>query len=340
MGMKMKHPGLDVSRRSRRLCQGDEPIAYLEIKAADGRILDCNRMASRIWDCSEPSILQMRLRQLHAYNPSVTAKVRNIVETLRNGDTLDDVDLHVKRRNSHLILVDLSAEQGEIPERTPLNSLFIVLNMREQHGDEYPLQLIGEPSRPAAENPTNKSAPPTPQMESDPLALRHNASFTEHYETEPIEMQIREQKRFKERMKELVETNSALSVLSHNIAKKWEDIQKQTDWKINTRILPIIENLETDEALKKYKSELDVLKACLLELSCQPTENTTSIFMLSNAEMRVASMTKNGYKIQQIARKLCISPDTVKSHRRKIRKKLGIDKSKINLASYLRAKMQ
>ena len=104
-----------------------------------------------------------------------------------------------------------------------------------------------------------------------PRGTATHINSPQNYEIEPVEKRPRGQKGIKERMKELVETNRALSVLARNIGKKWEEIQKQNDWKINARILPIIENLETDEALKKCRSELDVLKSCLLELYSKPS---------------------------------------------------------------------
>jgi DNA-binding CsgD family transcriptional regulator len=47
-------------------------------------------------------------------------------------------------------------------------------------------------------------------------------------------------------------------------------------------------------------------------------------------------MIKNGMTTDQIAQHLHISPDTVKTHRRNIRRKLDIVGKKNDLASYLR----
>jgi DNA-binding CsgD family transcriptional regulator len=60
------------------------------------------------------------------------------------------------------------------------------------------------------------------------------------------------------------------------------------------------------------------------------------ITTLSTAEMRVAAMIKNGLTSKEIATKLSISVDTVKTHRKNIRKKLNIQNASIDLANYLR----
>ena len=140
--------------------------------------------------------------------------------------------------------------------------------------------------------------------------------------------------------KQLMETNNALSVLARNIDHKGEETQKQTARIINSKILPIIERFQKSKDFAKHWTEFDILKAHLKELTSHPTDEPAEIFMLTTAELRVASMIKNGFNSPEIARQLSVSLNTVKTHRRNIRKKLYIRNSKINLASYLRTKMR
>ena len=140
--------------------------------------------------------------------------------------------------------------------------------------------------------------------------------------------------------KQLMETNNALSVLARNIDHKGEEAQKKIDRIINSKILPIIERFQKNRDNTKHWPEFDMLKAYLKDLTSHTTDEPAVIFMLTSAELRVASMIKNGFKNSEIARRLFVSLHTVKTHRRNIRKKLHIHNSKINLASYLRAKMK
>jgi DNA-binding CsgD family transcriptional regulator len=58
---------------------------------------------------------------------------------------------------------------------------------------------------------------------------------------------------------------------------------------------------------------------------------------MSFRELRVALMIGNDMTTEEIAAQLCISPETVKTHRRNIRKKLGIAGTKHQLNNYLRS---
>jgi DNA-binding CsgD family transcriptional regulator len=60
---------------------------------------------------------------------------------------------------------------------------------------------------------------------------------------------------------------------------------------------------------------------------------------LTQTEVRVATLIKNGLSSQAIAKKLHVSLHTVKTHRRNIRKKLNVRNSSVNLVSYLRSIM-
>jgi len=139
--------------------------------------------------------------------------------------------------------------------------------------------------------------------------------------------------------RELVDTNKALSVLARNIDRKREDVQKQIATTVNSKILPIIEELRNDQPLMKHQAELDILRSYLKELTPDLQNGAGVIFALSATELRVAAMIKNGLTSQQIAVTLHVSLDTVKTHRKNIRKKLKLSNSQVNLATYLRAKM-
>ena len=138
--------------------------------------------------------------------------------------------------------------------------------------------------------------------------------------------------------KELLDTNNAVSVLAKNIDKNREEAEKKIALSINSNIMPIIENLKNYKTLKDHWAELDVLVAYLHDISTSLLNSTDIIIRLSSAEMRIAAMIKNGLTSKEITEKLHLSIDTVKTHRRNIRKKLNIHKSNINLTNYLRQK--
>jgi DNA-binding CsgD family transcriptional regulator len=52
-------------------------------------------------------------------------------------------------------------------------------------------------------------------------------------------------------------------------------------------------------------------------------------------EIQVATHVKQGKATKEIADILCLAPDTVNVHRKKIRKKLGLRNKSINLQTFL-----
>ena len=104
-------------------------------------------------------------------------------------------------------------------------------------------------------------------------------------------------------------------------------------------MLPLLEDFQKSDSFKKYRGEIDELMLCLNELAPGLKKGTDIILSLSATELRIAAMIKNGLTSPDIANVMHISLDTVKSHRRNIRKKLKLNNSPINLASYLEAKM-
>jgi DNA-binding CsgD family transcriptional regulator len=139
--------------------------------------------------------------------------------------------------------------------------------------------------------------------------------------------------------KELVQTNTALTVLARNIDKKRDEVEKKIAHAISSQILPLIEETKNDKLQEKTRAKLDVLSAYLNDLIPDASKGHDIIIALSSMELCVTMMIKNGFSTEEIARLLNISPHTVKTHRRSIRKKLKIKNSNINLASYLKLKL-
>jgi DNA-binding CsgD family transcriptional regulator len=90
---------------------------------------------------------------------------------------------------------------------------------------------------------------------------------------------------------------------------------------------------------EKSRVKLEVLHEYLNNLTPGVTKAHDIITSLSSTELRVAIMIKNGFSSADIARLLHLSPHTIKTHRRSIRRKLNIKNSQINLASYLKFKL-
>lgn len=139
---------------------------------------------------------------------------------------------------------------------------------------------------------------------------------------------------------ELFETNNALSVLARNLERARQESEKRIVLKIRSLILPIVEKLQQDEKLKRYKPELSMLESHVETLTSGLATDTRIAHVLSATELRIASMVANGLTSQEIAKPLHVSLDTVKTHRKNIRRKLNINHSHYNLRTYLESRMR
>ena len=134
---------------------------------------------------------------------------------------------------------------------------------------------------------------------------------------------------------QLLETNQALSVLARNIDKDKEAIENRIFKIVNSKITPIVMELKEDKRFRKREADLEALEAHLNILVSDLSLDSEIDTSLTDQEMNVAVMIKNGLTSQKIAKILCVSLNTIKTHRKNIRKKLKIQNSKLNLTSYL-----
>ena len=140
--------------------------------------------------------------------------------------------------------------------------------------------------------------------------------------------------------KELLETNQAVSVLARNIDKKKEALEKKYFKMCNSKLMPILKRLQKDVYCQKRQADLELMISYLNDITHDSPLHQQIDSRLTEQEMRVAVMIRNGLTSQQIADLLCISLFTVKTHRKNIRKKLKINNTNINLVSYLKSEMK
>jgi DNA-binding NarL/FixJ family response regulator len=139
--------------------------------------------------------------------------------------------------------------------------------------------------------------------------------------------------------RQLMDANNALSVLARNLEKTRRESENRIITRVRTIIIPFIEKLQQDKNLQRYRADLTLLAGFIENLTSDLAADLKIAAALSPTELHIASLIKNGMSTEDIARHLNISPDTVKTHRKNIRKKLKIQDSNLNLRAYLETKL-
>lgn len=137
---------------------------------------------------------------------------------------------------------------------------------------------------------------------------------------------------------EMTKTNAALSRLLKILYLEKEKIIKKANQMAQFKILTALEEIRKcgsmDECLQKVKKFHDKVGE-FFDSPLVPDGDTAS---LSPTESQVAAMIADGMTSSEIADKLCISPNTLKTHRRNIRKKLNIHNTGLNLDTFLKSR--
>lgn len=139
-----------------------------------------------------------------------------------------------------------------------------------------------------------------------------------------------------ERLNErLIETNEAFLGLARSMEAMHRDAGRRTLEVLTSSVLPVLGRLCADDGLTPYRLELESVKKSLESLAEGARGEGGGPLPLSVTELRVASLIKSGLSTEEIAERLLITPHTVRTHRRNIRKKLKIGRSSHNLRDFL-----
>ena len=156
----------------------------------------------------------------------------------------------------------------------------------------------------------------------------------------PMVVDINEQKeaenRVQEQSKILEQKNVALSELLERITAEKEELAKKITSNLEKMILPKLNRLKhksSDSQKRLFASIEKGIKDLSSGYGLKVTGKTAA---LTRRELEVCSMIKEGYKNKEIADELYLSPRTIETIRKSIRKKLKIRNKDVNLESYLK----
>ena len=135
----------------------------------------------------------------------------------------------------------------------------------------------------------------------------------------------------------LQDANTALSVLARNIERSREESEQEIVRCLRILVQPLKEELDAAKQLSRNRAELIALVDYVEELATGLPDDLRISSALSLSEYRIAALIKQGMTSQAIADQLNISPATVKTHRRNIRRKLDLAGTGSNLQTYLQA---
>jgi DNA-binding CsgD family transcriptional regulator len=135
---------------------------------------------------------------------------------------------------------------------------------------------------------------------------------------------------------ELIEKNTALRVSLKQQEEDKNELESNILFDMKNLILPYIKKINKNKLMSEDLTYFNILESNLNEIiSIFSFKLSSNYSGFTLREIQISHLIKDGKQDRDIMETLNISLETVKSHRRNIRKKLGIYRKRINLRSYL-----
>ncbi|MBW1989638.1 MAG: hypothetical protein JRI97_08835 [Deltaproteobacteria bacterium] len=132
------------------------------------------------------------------------------------------------------------------------------------------------------------------------------------------------------------EVNRALQKLNHQTREEAQKLEQRVVANVEDLVLPYVDRLKETSLDPDQRVYLNVVESNLSELLAPFMRQLGSKYAnLTLREIEVANLVRMGTTSKEIARMLGISKRAVEFHRDRLRKKLGLKKTKRNLRAYL-----
>ena len=146
--------------------------------------------------------------------------------------------------------------------------------------------------------------------------------------------QIQNRERLRLERQALEEKNIALTEVLTHIEEEKMGIKQRITESIDHTLLPILSKL-SGESGAMSSTYVGLLKSGLIDLASSAGGFQHIYSKLSPRERDICMMIKDFATNKEVARTLNIKVGTVRKHRERIRRKLGLTNRKVNLAAYL-----
>lgn len=155
------------------------------------------------------------------------------------------------------------------------------------------------------------------------------------------ELKLRIDNRTKEmelKIKSLEEINKGMDALLNKKERDKNEIENNIVSNVNMLIKPYLEKIKKTKLDDRQKVLVDILESNIDEI-ISPFYRKMSMkeLNLTPMEIQIANLIIQGASSKKIGKIIKISSRTVDTHRKNIRKKIGLDQKRANLRSYLLA---
>lgn len=138
--------------------------------------------------------------------------------------------------------------------------------------------------------------------------------------------------------KNLEEVNTALRVLLNQRNEDKEELEEKVLHNVKELVMPYLEKLSESVVDTQQKSYIDILASNVNDIVSSFSRSLSAKYLnLTPAEIQIANLLKQSKTTKEIADMLYLSTRTVETHRKNIRKKLGLHNRKVNLRTHLLA---
>ncbi|WP_457573382.1 PAS domain-containing protein [Desulfolithobacter sp.] len=125
-------------------------------------------------------------------------------------------------------------------------------------------------------------------------------------------------------------------LLRENLQAQEETLEQRLAEGLLHGVLPYLIKLQQTELEPMARLFVETAMANVKQiLSSHGAELSTGLLRLTPMELKIAELVREGMQTKEIAARLGLSPATVNTHRRNIRKRLGLNKKSTNLHSFL-----
>ena len=132
----------------------------------------------------------------------------------------------------------------------------------------------------------------------------------------------------------LEQKNAALRELVDQVQMEQDRTEARLRATVERVILPLVARLRAADG--QDTEAIDLLERRLGGLTSGLARDPAALVGLSQRELAVCALIRDGASTKEIAHILGLSPQSVEVHRRNVRKKLGLTGDRITLAAYLR----